>query len=150
MSKRGVDLARMYARKRGKSGSKRVYRDKPPEWVKLSPQEIEQLIVDLAKKGYKPATIGLILRDVYGIPSVRQVVGKKLCQILKEHGVMPPLPQDLSDLIEKAKRIKRHLEQHRKDVHNKRALQLTLSKIKRLVDYYKEKGVLPPDFKVLI
>lgn len=143
-------MARMYARKRGKSGSKRVYRDKPPEWVKLSPQEIEQLVVDLAKKGYKPAMIGLILRDVYGIPSVRQVVGKKLCQILKEHGVMPSLPQDLSDLIEKAKRIKRHLEQHRKDVHNKRALQLTLSKIKRLVDYYKEKGVLPPDFKVLI
>lgn len=143
-------MARMYARRRGKHGSKRLYRDKPPSWVKLSPEEVEKLVVELAKKGFKPAMIGLILRDCYGIPSVRQVCGKKLCQILKEHGLLPPIPQDLADLIEKAKRIKRHLEVHRKDMYNKRQFQLVLSKIKRLVDYYKERGVLPQDFKVVI
>ena len=47
----------------------------------------------------------------------------------------------------RATRIKRHLERHPKDFHNKRALQLVESKIYRLARYYKEKGVLPRDWR---
>jgi small subunit ribosomal protein S15 len=39
------------------------------------------------------------------------------------------------------------LESNRKDVHNRRALQLTESKILRLVRYYKRNSVLPDDWK---
>ncbi|MHA1589258.1 MAG: 30S ribosomal protein S15 [Candidatus Njordarchaeales archaeon] len=139
-------MARMYARKRGKSGSKRLYRDSSPEWVMLSPEEIEQKIVELARKGYGTAMIGIILRDQYGIPNVRQILGKKISQVLKEHGLLPEIPEDLNNLIKKAVRLRRHLAIHRKDLHNKRALHLIESKIKRLVKYYKRIGRLPEDW----
>jgi len=139
-------LARMYARKRGKSGSKRLYRDKPPEWVPLTPEEIERKIVELAEKGYSTAMIGLILRDQYGVPNVRQVLGKKITKVLEEHGLAPSIPEDLNNLIVKAVRLRKHLSIHRKDYHNKRALQLVESKIRRLVKYYKRVGKLPKDW----
>ena len=139
-------MARLYARRRGKSGSKRLYRDNPPEWVPLSPEEIESLIVDLAKKGYSSAMIGLILRDQYGVPNVRQILGKKITQVLEEHGLRPQVPEDLDNLIRKAVRLRKHLTVHKKDYHNKRALHLIESKIKRLVKYYKRVGRLPHDW----
>jgi len=139
-------MARMYARKRGKSGSKRLYRDRPPEWVPLTPEEIEKKIVELAEKGYSTAMIGLILRDQYGVPNVRQILGKKITKVLEEHGLAPSIPEDLNNLIKKAVRLRKHLSIHRKDYHNKRALQLVESKIRRLVKYYKRVGKLPKDW----
>lgn len=139
-------MARMYARKRGKSGSKRLYRDKPPEWVPLTPEEIEKKIVELAEKGYSMAMIGLILRDQYGVPNVRQILGKKISKVLEEHGLLPRIPEDLNSLIVKAVRLRKHLAIHRKDYHNKRALQLVESKIRRLAKYYKRIGRLPRDW----
>lgn len=140
-------MARMHARRKGKSGSKRVYRDHPPEWVEMKPEEVEKLVVELYKEGYEPSMIGMILRDRYGIPSVRQVTGKKLVKILKEHGVYTGLPEDLKALIKKAINLRKHLEVHKKDKHNMRGLQLIEAKIWRLSNYYKEKGVLPKDWK---
>ena len=136
----------MYARKRGKSGSKRLYREKPPKWVPLSPEEVEQKIIELAEKGYSTAMIGIILRDQYGVPNVRQVLGKKITKVLEEHNLAPQIPEDLNNLIRKAIGLKKHLMIHRKDYHNKRALQLIESKIRRLVKYYKRKGKLPQDW----
>lgn len=139
-------MARLYARKRGKSGSKRLYRDNPPEWVPLSPEEIESIIIDLAKKGYSSAMIGMILRDQYGVPNVRQILGKKLTKVLEEHGLKPTIPEDLENLIRKAIKLRKHLAVHKKDYHNKRALQLVESKIRRLVKYYKRVGKIPVDW----
>ncbi len=140
-------MARMHARRRGKSGSKRVYRDSPPPWVEMSPEEVEEKVVELYKEGYEPSMIGMILRDRYGIPSVRQITGKKLVQILKEKGIKIEIPEDLKALIKRALRVREHLSKHKKDYHNKRGLQLIEAKIHRLVNYYKEKGVLPQDWK---
>ncbi len=140
-------MARMHARRKGKSGSKRVYRDKPPEWVEMTPEEVEKKVVELYKEGYEPSMIGMILRDRYGIPSVRQITGKKITRILKEHGIKMKYPEDLKALIKKALNLRRHLEIHKKDKHNMRGLQLIEAKIWRLSNYYKEKGVLPPDWK---
>ncbi len=139
-------MARMYARKRGKSGSKRLYRDKPPAWVPLTPEEIEKKIIELTEKGYSTAMIGIILRDQYGVPNVRQILGKKITKVLEEHGLAPSIPEDLNNLIVKAVRLRKHLAIHRKDYHNKRALQLVESKIRRLVKYYKRVGKLPKDW----
>ena len=139
-------MAKLYARRRGRARSKRLYRTSPPKFVKLTPQEIENIIIELARKGEPPAKIGLILRDQYGVPSVRQVLGKKLCEVLKENNLLPDIPEDLMNLIKKALRIRKHLLQHRKDMRAKRSLQLTESKINRLIDYYRNKKRLPPGF----
>ena len=140
-------MARMHTRRKGKSGSKKPPAKVPPSWVTAKPEDVERLVVELAKKGYSPSMIGLVLRDQYGIPDVKAITGKKVVQILKEHGLAPKIPEDLQNLIRKALRIRRHLETHRKDMHNKVALLRVESKIRRLVKYYKREGVLPPDWR---
>ncbi len=135
------------SKEKGKSHSTRPIESSALKWVKQSPEEIESLVVELAKKGIPPSQIGIILRDQYGIPLVKAVTGKSILQILKEHGVAPEIPEDLMNLISRALRIRRHLEEHPKDLHSKRGLQLIESKIHRLSKYYKSRGVLPPNWK---
>ena len=135
-------MARMHARKRGKSSSKHPVERIHPEWS-LKPEEIEEKIIKLAEEGKPPAMIGLILRDVYGVPDVKAALGKKLSKVLAEHGLAPEIPEDLSNLIERRNNLKKHLEKHPKDLHNRRRLQLIEAKINRLVKYYKREGRLP-------
>ena len=139
-------MARMHSRKKGKSGSKRPPTKVPPSWVKYSPEEVEQLVVSLAKQGYSPSMIGTVLRDSYGIPLVKRITGKSITKILKEHGLYS-FPEDLMNLMKKAVRLRKHLEKHKKDKHNKVALLRVESKIRRLVKYYKREGVLPKDWQ---
>jgi ribosomal protein S15P/S13E len=54
---------------------------KKPSWIKMKKEELEKLILNLAKEGNGPAKIGLILRDKHGIPRTR-LFGRKLTQIL--------------------------------------------------------------------
>jgi len=140
-------MARMHSRKRGKSGStKPIIKDKPV-WVKYSKKEIEQIIVKLGKEGLTSAKIGLKLRDIYGIPDVKTITGKKITKILKENNLLPEIPFDLMDLMKKAVKIRKHLELNHKDLKNKRSLQLTEAKISRLSKYYKKTGKLSKDWK---
>ncbi len=140
-----LDMARMYARRRGKSGSKKPLTK--ATWVEYSPEEVEQLVCKLAKEGYPPAKIGLILRDQYGIPSVRDITGKKILKILKEHALAPKIPEDLFNLLKRAVNLRKHLEIHKKDLHSRRGLEQIENKIRRLAEYYIRKGVLPKDWK---
>jgi small subunit ribosomal protein S15 len=135
------------SKEKGRSGSTRPAVIQKPDWVKMSPEEVEELVVSLYRRGYPPSQIGVILRDQYGIPLVKAVTGKSILQILRERGLAAEIPEDLSNLIRKALRIRRHLEEHPKDYHSRRGLQLVESKIHRLVKYYKREGVLPPDWK---
>ncbi|MEL9909097.1 MAG: 30S ribosomal protein S15 [Desulfurococcus sp.] len=136
-------------RDKGQSHSTRPARAGPPRWLKLdmSPSDIELLIVELAKKGYTPSMIGIILRDQYGIPLVRQVTGRKLTEILEKHGIKIAIPEDLMHLMQQAVNLRRHLEEHPKDTHSLRGLIEVESKIHRLVKYYKRTGKLPPDWE---
>lgn len=143
-------MARIHSGRRGRSGSKRPYREEKPHWLNVNPKEVEKLVVDLAKSGYTMSMIGLILRDRYGIPSVKLATGKKIGQILEEKGLLPPVPEDLIALMKKAVRVYDHLQEYKKDFHNKRALQLIEAKILRLVDYYKTVGKLPKDWQYSI
>ncbi|MHC1600071.1 MAG: 30S ribosomal protein S15 [Candidatus Methanospirareceae archaeon] len=144
-------MARMYARKRGRSGSKRPFssrfRGKPPEWVEMTAGELENKVVDLHNQGLSTSAIGILLRDSYGVPSVALVTGKKITRILKERDSASKLPEDLQNLMRKALRLRKHLGVNKMDIHNKRALQLTESKIRRLVKYYRREKVLPEDWK---
>ena len=71
-------MARMYSRKKGKSGSKRPVKKTKPVWLRYGSRETEQLVIKLAKAGKTASEIGIILRDSYGIPSVSAVTKKKI------------------------------------------------------------------------
>ncbi|MCY0874608.1 MAG: 30S ribosomal protein S15 [Acidianus infernus] len=133
-------------RARGKSHSTRPVRAGAPKWVRFTREEVEMLVEELAKRGYGPSMIGVILRDQYGVPLVKQITGKKLTQILEEKGLAPKIPEDLFNLIRKAVNVRRHLTEYPKDKVSKKSLEEIESKIRRLVDYYKEVGKLPANW----
>ncbi len=141
-------MARMHARKRGKSNSTRPISKISPAWLKLTPEEVEALVVKLAKEGHPPSMIGVILRDQYAVPLVKAVTGKTVLQILKENNLAPPIPEDLANLLERARRMRLHLKRFRSDRYNVHRLQLVESKIRRLVKYYKREGVLPQNWEL--
>lgn len=140
-------MARMHSRKKGKSGSTRPARLEKPVWVELSPEEVENEVVKLARKGHSKSIIGTIMRDSRGVPLVKVVVGKKISQILKENDIKAPLPEELANLVKKALSIREHLEENHKDLEAKKGLNRTESKIYRLIKHYKKKKKLAPDFK---
>lgn len=136
-------------KRKGQSHPSRPPSVAPPSWLKLdlTPEDIELLVVELAKKGYTPSMIGIILRDQYGVPLVKQVVGKKLTRILSEKGVKTTVPEDLFYLLKKAVNLHRHLNEHPKDYHAKHGLEQVESKIRRLIKYYRRVGKLPSDWE---
>ncbi|RUM47938.1 MAG: 30S ribosomal protein S15 [Hyperthermus sp.] len=134
-------------RKKGRSHSTRPASPTVPKWVQYDPEEIEEIIVDLARKGYGPSMIGIVLRDQFGIPLVKPILGKSISQVLEERCITPVVPEDLFRLIEKAINLRRHLEEHPKDTPAKKGLLDLEAKIRRLVNYYKRVGKLPADWK---
>ncbi len=144
-------MARIYARRRGKSGSKRPLssslKKTAPEWTELSAEEVEKKVVELYERGLSTSEIGITLRDSHGVPSVALVTGKKITEVLKEKNIAPEIPEDLQNLMRKALRLRKHVETNKKDMHNKRALQLTESKIRRLGKYYRKEKVLPEEWR---
>ncbi|WP_049923037.1 30S ribosomal protein S15 [Halopiger djelfimassiliensis] len=134
-------MARMHTRRRGSSGSDKPAADEPPEWSDVDPEEVEQRVVELAEQGHDPSQIGIKLRDegVTGtpVPDVKLATGKKITEILEEHDAEPEIPEDLRNLMERAVRLREHVQANPQDYQNKRALQNTESKVRRLVDYYR-------------
>ena len=140
-------MARMHARRRGKSCSVRPYRKEAPSWSTTDVKAIEKVILDLRKEGASSSRIGMILRDRYGVPDVKLATGKRIGDILAENKVASEIPEDLRDLMVKALGMRKHLGENAKDLHNKRQLQLVESKIRRLVRYYTGSKKLPADFQ---
>ncbi|AGB01536.1 30S ribosomal protein S15 [Methanoregula formicica] len=136
-------MARMHARRRGKSCSVRPYRKQAPAWSNTDPAAITKIILDLRKEGASSAKIGLVLRDRYGVPDVKLATGKRIGTILRENKVATEIPEDLRDLMGKALGMRKHLGENKRDLHNKRQLQLVESKIRRLVKYYTSSKKLP-------
>ena len=143
-------MARMHTRRRGSSGSDRPVADDPPEWSEVEPDAIEERVLELADQGYDPSQIGLNLRDegVKGVPvpDVKLATGKKLTEILEENDAEPDLPEDLRNLMKRAVRLREHMQENQQDHSNKRALQNTEAKIRRLANYYRG-DKLDDDFK---
>ncbi|KON29506.1 30S ribosomal protein S15 [miscellaneous Crenarchaeota group-15 archaeon DG-45] len=132
---------------RGRSRSRRPVSKRPPDWVIYQPDEVKALIINLAREGRTPSEIGNALRDEHGIPLVKPIVGHGVLRVLEEAGIAPSIPEDLYNLMVRAARLRRHLERNPKDFGNKRALQMTESRIYRLTRYYKGKGLLPMDWR---
>jgi len=131
---------------RGRGQSTRPVSKRPPNWVVYQPDEVQALIINLAREGKSQSQIGNILRDVHGIPLVKPIVGHGIRKVLEEAGIAPEIPQDLYDLMVRATKLRRHMDRNPKDFSNKRGLQLTESMIYRVTRYYKKKGMLPRDW----
>ena len=139
-------MARMHARRRGRSGSSPQTREKNPKWSP-KPKDVEKMVVELSSEGNTTSQIGIALRDVHGVPSVKLATGKSISKILEEKDMAPQLPENLTNLMRKAVKLGEHLKINNKDVHNTRALRLTEAKILRLVKYYRSTNVISEDWK---
>ncbi len=137
----------MPKQEKGISHQTRPVTKRPPAWCRYTTEEVEAQIMKLSKEGHTPSKIGTILRDQYGVPLAKPIIGKSVTQVLEERGVVSSLPEDLENLLRKATRLHVHYEKNKADLHNKRALQMVEAKIYKLSRYYKNKGVLPADWK---
>lgn len=132
---------------KGRAQSTRPVGKRPPAWAKYTPEEVESLVVKLAKEGHNSSKIGVVLRDQYGIPLTKPIAGKSIIEIMKQSGLAPPIPEDLEILLKRASRLAVHLEKNKKDKYNVRSLQNVEARIHKLAKYYKREGVLPADWK---
>lgn len=140
-------MAKIHSKRKGKSKSVRPPVKKSPEWCNRTHDEVESLIIKYARTGETASKIGIILRDQHGIPLSKTITNKTVSQILREKGLAPQIPEDLGNLTKRAQILKSHLEEHPKDLHSKRGLQLIESKIHRLTRYYQKKNLIPQDWK---
>jgi len=118
-----------------------------PDWSLTDKEEIERLILSLHEKGHDAATIGRILRDQHAVPSVRIVMGERIASILARNDVIAEFPDDLKNLMNRSVRLQDHLAKNHRDLHNRRQLELTEAKIRRLVRYLKSQGRLDAEFR---
>ncbi len=118
-----------------------------PSWVTHTEDEVVQLIEKLAKEGKDSAQIGTVLRDQYGIPSARNVAGKKIAKIMRDKKLYPKIPEDLFSLLKHAVRLRGHLDKNKRDAHSKRGLEKTESRVRDLIKYYIKTGLLPEGWK---
>ncbi len=141
-------MARMYKSRKGQSGSTRPHVTDAPEWSNTDKEAVQSLVLDLAKSGLSTAEIGTVLRDKHAVPNARLVLGKRIGQFLAENDMMGAYPEDMMNLMRQAVAIINHLGSgNHKDIHNKRALEITESKIRRLASYYIGENRLPSDWR---
>jgi small subunit ribosomal protein S15 len=140
-------VSRIHSGRKGRSGSDRPYPALPPTWPVPEPAEISDQAVQLAKGGLSAAQVGAVLRDTYGVPSVRLATGQRLTPLLASRGVKPELPEDLAALLRRVVTLQRHLTEHPKDTSNRRGLALIESRIRRLARYYRDRKMLPETWR---
>lgn len=140
-------MSRIHSGRKGRAGSHRPFPAASPGWVSVDREEVVEEAVKLAKGGTTSAHVGTVLRDTYGVPSIRALTGKRMTGLLREHGVTPELPEDLQALLKRVVHLQRHLAQHPKDLSNRRGLSLMESRIRRLALYYRRHKLLPEDWR---
>ncbi|MCJ7713044.1 30S ribosomal protein S15 [Candidatus Bathyarchaeota archaeon] len=137
----------MPRQEKGKSHSIRPVSRRPPSWCRYQSEEVEAFVVKLAKEGHSLSKIGTLIRDQYAIPLVKPITGKSISGILEDAGMAPSMPEDLANLVTKARGLLVHMDKNHKDLHNKRSMQVIEARIHKLSRYYKREGVLPKKWK---
>jgi len=139
-------MARMHSKGKGKSGSDKPNSNAAPEWAESDKETVEALILKLSEEGHSTAMIGTILRDRHAVPDVRLVTGERIAQTLARNNIGGKYPEDMMNLMRQALRMIDHLNSNRKDLHNRRQLELTESRIRRLARYYQDSGRLESEW----
>ena len=119
------------------------------DWVKVTPDEIGKLIIEMNKEGLNASQIGTKLRDEYAVSSIKAVTGKKMKEFMEENGVKQEIPEDLEALVKRAVSLQSHLKSNKGDRKNVRSLELLEAKVHRLSKYYKKKDIIPKNWKYI-
>jgi len=106
---------------------------KKPTWLKYTKEEVVAIVKKLAEKDITSEKIGLILRDQYGIPSVR-LYGIKMKEAMEDKFQEPTT----LNLDKKLKKIIDHFKKNKQDKKSERALVITKAKLKKRTDYIKK------------
>lgn len=117
------------------------------DWVKLTPEQIGKLVVEMNKEGLNASQIGIKLRDEHAISSIKSVTGKNMKQFMEENGINQEIPEDLEALVKRALSLQNHLKSNKGDRKNVRSLELLEAKVHRLSKYYKKKNIIPKNWK---
>merc|ERR1711865_312296 len=83
------NMGRLHSKGKGIARRSLPYKRTAPSWVKQSAGECVKEICAMAKKGFTPSQIGVVLRDSHGIPQVKMVAGNKIVRILRSQGLAP-------------------------------------------------------------
>ena len=140
-------MGRMHAHRHGKSHSIRPATVRAPSWITLTPAEVEALVVKYSKDGLTPSQIGIKLRDQHSIPLIKPITKKGINQILEENDLIPDMPEDLENIVNKAVGLQKHLKENKGDNRNVRSLELIEAKVHRLSVYYKRIERIPKTWK---
>lgn len=117
------------------------------DWVKLTPEQIGKLVVEMNKEGLNASQIGIKLRDEHAISSIKSVTGKNMKGFMEENGINQEIPEDLEALVKRALSLQNHLKSNKGDRKNVRSLELLEAKVHRLSKYYKKKNIIPKNWK---
>jgi|SRR3989338_2390722 len=90
-----------------------------PDWIKMKSNEVEALVLEIAKSERSRPKIGLILRDKHGIPKVK-LTGKKLSKILEDNKVN--FLTDKEIIQKKVKTLENHISNNKHDYSAKKSL----------------------------
>ena len=129
-------MARMHSKGKGTSGSSKPNIDTAPSWSESDKGTVEELIIKYANEGHSSAKIGTLLRDMHAVPDVRLVMGERISQTLSRNDLESKYPEDMMNLMRKALSLIDHLSNNKKDLHNRRQLELCESRLRRLARYY--------------
>ena len=133
-------MARMHSKGKGTSGSSKPNNDTAPSWSESDKETVEELILKYANEGHSSAKIGSLLRDMHAVPDVRLVMGERISQTLSRNNLDSTYPEDMMNLMRKALSLIDHLSSNKKDLHNRRQLELCESRLRRLAKYYVRTG----------
>ncbi|MBS3099566.1 30S ribosomal protein S15 [Candidatus Pacearchaeota archaeon] len=103
--------------------------EKKSSWIKMKKEDVEKLVVSLAKEGRSSAQIGLELRDKHGIPKIK-LFGKRISEILSEKGIEYKTEKHFVE--KRVSNLRRHIDKNKKDYPASRALTKKLWVIKNL------------------
>jgi len=126
--------------------AKKKAADEKKVYKKLSKEETEKLVLEMAKKGMSSAKIGLVLKKEYGVPKAKYVVGK-IEKLLVKNKMGKQMPEELSNMIDKAKKLRKHFEKNKKDMSAKRGILVVEAKIRKRAAYFRKKKMLSGDWE---
>jgi ribosomal protein S15 len=106
---------------------------KEPERKKA--ENIEELVIEIAKKEKSPAKIGQILKEKHNIINTK-ALGKKISQILKENSI--EYFDDLTIVNQKIKKLEEHFAKNKQDKRSKRELVKFIGLRRKLEKYNKK------------
>lgn len=86
-------------------------------WMK-KPEEVEKIIVELARQGVHPAKIGVILRDQHGVPRMK-ASGKKLTKVMKDAKIT--LKTETERIKERIENLEKHRAKNKHDYQAQRS-----------------------------